>query len=149
MRSLFGGEVLGKRRVNYLCDLFLIALAVSFCGCAAGYGSVVANPDAAVILADRDHLSAYRLYVFGDPDNPSALAGLIDDYRMESDVWKLVYPGVLQPERITRWGYRKGYDILAPDGKTIGVLSSNFSRFSVKVDTSAKTVVIAPFPRGS
>ena len=116
-------------------------------GCMAGYGTISPNPNAKVLLADPEKLPRYTFYVYGDPDNPTALAGLTGGYRMTSRTWKSVPPGMLQPYRLTKWRDRQGYDILSSSGQAVGMLVSTISTNTVKVDDREKTVELIPHAR--
>jgi hypothetical protein len=127
--------------------LLLCALVMAAFGCMAGYGTISPNANAKVLLADPENLHQYTLYVYGDLDNPTALAGLTGGYRMTSRTWKQVPPGLLQPYQLTAWRKRRGYDILSPNGQAVGMMVSTISTNTVKVDDREKTVELIPHAR--
>ena len=128
-------NTLNPLRVNGPIRFFLLFLSlavVSMSGCAGtgNFGRLVRDDNV------KNAFETYRLppdhrYYYSGPDaSPKALIGIQNDFRLESNFWK---PVELTTERLKRWfekggltreDYdlsRNGAEILAPDGRQIGI----------------------------
>jgi hypothetical protein len=125
----------------------LLLIALFLTGCFAGYGTITSNPNAANVLADTETMARYTLYVYGNPEAPTAVAGLLEPYRMKGRVWQEVPAGKAGPVRPSKKGGRQGFDIRSDEDQTVGFLASSIPSYTVKVDTEGKVVELIPIVR--
>ena len=125
----------------------ILLIFLSLTGCFAGYGTITSNPNAADALADTETMQRYKLYVYGDSQAPTAVAGLLEPYRMKGKLWQEVPTGEAGPVRPGKRGGRMGFDIRSDDGDTVGFLASSIPKYTVKVDTEEKIVELIPIVR--
>jgi len=112
--------------------LFSLSVAVAFmAGCAGSgsYGRLVPNDNVKKTF-ETYQLPINHAYYYSGPDAiPNALIGIQNGYHLESRFWK---PVELTQDLLKRWlewghtrlGYdlsRNGSEILAPDGRQIGI----------------------------
>lgn len=126
-----------SNKVRVICStrlllFFLLIVVVFMMGCftPGGYGKLVPNDKVKNTFETYQLPPGYTYYYSGPDAYPKALLGIRNEYRLESRYWKpvdLTQPVLkkwLEIDGRPRPGYnltRNGSDIMAPDGRQIGV----------------------------
>jgi hypothetical protein len=153
-------NTLNRSRVTYSTMLlvFSLLIAVVFMASCSGtgqYGRLVPNDKVKNTFETYQLPPDYTYYYSGPDAYPKALIGIQNEYRLESKFWQ---PVDLTQTQLKRWlemggrprpGYnldRNGSDILAPDGRQVGIwyaVKNWKDRATVKM-IDDKTVNISP-----
>ena len=153
-------NTLNRFRVTCSTKLLLFSLlsvaVVFMAGCAGtgSYGRLVPNDNVKKAF-ETYQLPPNHAYYYSGPDAmPKALIGIRNEYHLESRFWKPVELTQDLLKRWLEWGHtRQGYDlsrngseILAPDGRQIGIwyaVRNWKDRATVKM-IDDKTVNVSP-----
>ncbi len=153
-------NALHRVRVNYPTRffLFLLPLALVFMTSCAGtgnYGKLVPDDNVKKTFETYQLPPDYTYYYSGPDAMPKALIGIQNDFHLESKFWK---PVELTHKQLKRWfekggisrrDYdlsRNGAEILAPDGRQIGIwyaMKNWKDRATIKM-IDDKTVNVSP-----
>ena len=129
---------------------FLIAAMVS--GCLENYGRLNWDPQVATQYQAYEAQEDFNYYYYGVGNRTFAIAGISNDYFMESKMWREVEPDT--QDLISRaWqnSYYKPYDprgahILDPEGKRVGNWYSSLRFVTVRFDENNRIVIIPDTP---
>lgn len=138
--------------------LFLLLVAVVFLASCAGtgnYGKLVPDDNVKKTFETYQLPQDHTYYYSGSDDRPKALIGIQNEFHLESKFWK---PVELTHKLLKRWfdiggisrdDYdlsRNGAEILAPDGRQIGIwyaMRNWKDRATIKM-IDDKTVNVSP-----
>jgi hypothetical protein len=132
---------------------FLIAAMVS--GCLENYGRLNWDPQVATQYQAYEAQEDFNYYYYGVGNRTFAIAGISNDYFMESKMWREVEPDTQDfKDLISRaWqnSYYKPYDprgahILDPEGKRVGNWYSSLRFVTVRFDENNRIVIIPDTP---
>ena len=132
---------------------FLIAAMVS--GCLENYGRLNWDPQVATQYQAYEAQEDFNYYYYGVGNRTFAIAGISNDYFMESKMWREVEPDTQDfKDLISRaWqnSYYKPYDprgahILDPEGKRVGNWYSSLRFVAVKFGEYNRIVIIPDTP---
>lgn len=136
-------------------SLVIAAVFMASCSGAGHYGQLVPNDKVKNTFETYQLAPDYTYYYSGPDAYPKAVIGIQNEYRLESKYWK---PVELTQTLLKKWlemdgrprpGYnltRNGSDIIAPDGRQIGVwyaVKNWKDRATVKM-IDDKTVNVSP-----
>ena len=113
-----------------LFSLTIAVVSVVSCSGTGNYGRLYPNDKVKNTFETYQLPSDYMYYYSGSDADPDVVIGIQNDYDLESKFWKPValtqtlLKRWFQLGRKTRTGYnpdRNGSDILAPDGRKVGI----------------------------
>ena len=152
-------NIFNRLRVIFSTRLLLFSLLITvafIASCSGNYGRLVYNDNVKKAF-ETYQLPPNHTYYYSGPDAlPDAVIGIRNEYRLESKFWKPVEPTqkLLKNWLEWRWGQsrdgfnfeRNGQDILAPDGRQIGVWYAvkNWKEWATVKMINDKTFVVSP-----
>ena len=152
-------NTLNRFRVTCSTKLLLFSLSVAvvfMAGCAGtgNYGRLVHNDKVKNVFETYQLPTGYTYYYSGPDAMPDAVIGIQKEYLLKSRFWK---PVELTPNMLKKWleyrGPRYGYDltnngseILAPDGRQIGIWYSvkDWRDWATVEMIDEKTFIVSP-----
>lgn len=141
----------------------IVVAAFTLTGCAAhNYGTLKESHEVTRQFTEGDPVSSYAYYYYGRANKPSAVIGIDNTLKFESDLWK---PVPATGDALASWidsrtgristhsgsarygGRYQGAEILDPNGRQVGVWYSKFDWGVIKFPEAGRIVVYSPEER--
>ncbi len=132
---------------------FLITVMVS--GCLGTYGRLHWDPQVTTAFKTHEVQKDFNYYYYGVGNRTFAMAGISNDYVMESKMWREVQPDTEEFKGLISraWenSYYQPYDprgahILNPEGKQVGIWYSSLRFVTVKFGENNRIILIPDTP---
>ncbi len=131
--------------------LSLLVSLILLNGCVANYGSLRPDGEVTRLFKTYQVQTEYQYYFSGPQSRPHAIMGIHRSYTLNSKLWKAVD---ISEEQLKSWVSSrmygrlgispKGYYIVDPDGKRIGIWYSMWDTTTVKIVGPGQVSVATP-----
>ncbi len=149
MRWLIYNKRLMLRDVGF--GLTLLVSLILLSGCAANYGGLRISGEVTRLFETYQVQTDYQYYYSGPESRPHAIMGIHRSYTLNSKLWKAVdiseaqLKSWVRSRMYGRLGISpRGYYIVDPDGKRIGIWYSMWGTTTVKIEGPGQVSVATP-----
>ncbi len=149
MRWLIYNKRLMLRDVGF--GLTLLVSLILLSGCAANYGGLRISGEVTRLFETYQVQTDYQYYYSGPESRPHAIMGIHRSYTLNSKLWKAVdiseaqLKSWVRSRMYGRLGISpRGYYIVDPDGKRIGIWYSMWGTTTVKIEGPGQIMVATP-----
>jgi len=130
------------------CFMLIIVISMLI-GCkTANYGRYKVNREVEKLFNSGQVLADHTYYYTGSNTRPEAVMGIQKNYILDEELWNKA--GDIQKnlkfwvEQMNNNLSATGYDILAPDGKQIGIYYTPWSTGPVKMGENNQVIIFLP-----